>query len=1202
MKLPACASCRRPHGNAPLDKFTRAALLVEHALHGRRPVVPSTRAMAAQAIYHNWWYRNAYALVCVAFMMLAVWEPPAVATDSNGLVALRVFDYLCLCVTAGDLVLQYYYLGRRPWMRRGWVQLRLAATVAIFINLLAVSADPARSYPMRALRPLFLLERLRNVRRVFANIASTGPKVINVALLLVVHVLLFAVLGFVMYAGVDGVVCTPFRAEDPPACSTFENDPPCANYFGSLESSAMQLFQFLTAANFPEVMMPAYTCDRANVLYFVVFACIGVYLLLNLTLAVTYTTFKNLMAEEVLAKYTRIFAGCDLAFYELVPGAVGVSVGGATLPREARPPRGAAPQPCAVSIPASPSPSGIGLSKADFAVFFSRLRPDVEPEFTARVFDVFDHDGRGEVYRLEFRRLVLCFGKVKVQRINAGKSSGSAGKGMFASEAALRASVDATLARLSGALGAKGAPAATAAAPAATAVTSAAAPAEAAAVLSSLVAGRTVEADALAAVRTSLAAAGVSLESVVAEARASFSRASIAGRGGSDAASASSRGSVAPGASFSSAGTGGEGVDGAGEGSEDPISASGGGEDEEVDDVVAADLDIGVEVFEMPRPRLGSVVALPNPVAIAAAAVAADRGSVSTVSTAASSPTAGAGTTVRAMAVGNPLNAAASARTLAEGTVAVPNPLAASSSSAAPAGSAAASTVEEWGAGAAAPAPVPAARGVVPSLASSSTLTRAQCTAVLAWAEELESRGETDSAGAVAAAALRNAVADSRAGRLALKDAGAPARRSGSSSRGGARRPPATAPPRLEEEGGAASGGRLRRAAAALAASPGVRRVKAVLRSAAQRALAIRSTIDGRGVWASSRRAAALTTAKPGSWRARGAACMASFWCTLLFDAVVLINTVAVLVQLSLEHDDASKVSYYNPAINAMKVLQYVMLAFFMTEIALKVVLAGPAVYWKASLFNRADILLVLAAFLGTVLEVGEVLDKRISAGLSFLRFLRLIRILRVIPGFGLTVSAFADTLPVLGQYVTVLLSSFYFFSIIGMSLFANKLTADNAAVAKSSYGLVNYYTLNFDSLGGAFVCMFYLILLNDWPVLMEGTVAAIGRGAQGYFILFWAVNTVLVLNVIIAFVIESFGVQKLKRETVLQAALQRVGGGGAGGAQQSSSGIADWRALLLASGLDFSGWRLTRRTHHFDVYDELYKEEVKAAFPDTLG
>jgi hypothetical protein len=39
---------------------------------------------------------------------------------------------------------------------------------------------------------------------------------------------------------------------------------------------------------------------------------------------------------------------------------------------------------------------------------------------------------------------------------------------------------------------------------------------------------------------------------------------------------------------------------------------------------------------------------------------------------------------------------------------------------------------------------------------------------------------------------------------------------------------------------------------------------------------------------------------------------------------------------------------------------------------------------------------------------------------------------LRVIPGFGVTVAAFGDILPVLLQYATVLLCSMYSFAVLG--------------------------------------------------------------------------------------------------------------------------------------------------------------------------
>lgn len=203
-----------------------------------------------------------------------------------------------------------------------------------------------------------------------------------------------------------------------------------------------------------------------------------------------------------------------------------------------------------------------------------------------------------------------------------------------------------------------------------------------------------------------------------------------------------------------------------------------------------------------------------------------------------------------------------------------------------------------------------------------------------------------------------------------------------------------------------------------------------------------------------------------------------------------------------------------------------------------------------------------------------------------------------------MTVLAFMDIIPVLVQYATVLLSSYYFFSITGMLAFGGRLVPTNPGVAASSYGDSDFYSMNFNSLGEALACLLYLLVNNDWPIVMEGAVAAVGKGARVYFFAFWVVNSVLVLNVIVAFVIESFSLQKLKRELALAAqkksGSQHTLGGKLGAAY--SAGVEDWRDLIINSGLDFSEWKMTRKAHHFDIYDELYKEQVVESFSDTFN
>lgn len=104
-----------------------------------------------------------------------------------------------------------------------------------------------------------------------------------------------------------------------------------------------------------------------------------------------------------------------------------------------------------------------------------------------------------------------------------------------------------------------------------------------------------------------------------------------------------------------------------------------------------------------------------------------------------------------------------------------------------------------------------------------------------------------------------------------------------------------------------------------------------------------------------------------------------------------------------------------------------------------------------------------------------------------------------------------------------VLLSAFYAFAIVGNDTFAHQLTPSNPAVAASAYGVDNYYALNFNSLPRATVSLYYLLVVNNWPVLADGCEAAVGKWSRLYFLAWYLVAVTVILNVFVAFLIDVY-------------------------------------------------------------------------------
>ena len=334
---------------------------------------------------------------------------------------------------------------------------------------------------------------------------------------------------------------------------------------------------------------------------------------------------------------------------------------------------------------------------------------------------------------------------------------------------------------------------------------------------------------------------------------------------------------------------------------------------------------------------------------------------------------------------------------------------------------------------------------------------------------------------------------------------------------------------------------------------------------------------------------------------------------TLVFDALTCVGAAASLTQLALEADDSGGAA--NPTIAALTTVENATTALCVACLLVRVVAWGPARYWRRSLLNRFDAVSLLVAATESLLTAGGALPPDAVVPVLFFRVLRLARVSTLIPGFASTLGACWVVLPLLGQHVLILLGALYFFAIVGMHAFAGTLVRGPetcaaacaalgtaapppCAVKCSAYGVYNYFGLiDFDSLPSALFATFYILGVNDWVVLMEGTVAAVGAGARAYYILFWPVCVLFLFNVVIAFVTVGFGAEKDRRDALHRAAKIVKAGGAAPPPLQT--GIVDWRAALDGAPVD--GWLVTREPQFNDVYDELYRADIVNAFPETL-
>ena len=120
-------------------------------------------------------------------------------------------DRYCSCgdvhvnILAFDLWMRWF--AGEDIMCDWWVRVRLFVIACIFGNGV-LSLIMQMPNIMRVLRPLLLIERLRNVRKIASSVVSTLPKILQVLFLLTFVVMFGGVAAFTLFAGITGTADT----------------------------------------------------------------------------------------------------------------------------------------------------------------------------------------------------------------------------------------------------------------------------------------------------------------------------------------------------------------------------------------------------------------------------------------------------------------------------------------------------------------------------------------------------------------------------------------------------------------------------------------------------------------------------------------------------------------------------------------------------------------------------------------------------------------------------------------------------------------------------------------------------------------------------------------------------------------------------------------------------------------------------------
>eukprot|EP00937_MAST-01D_sp_MAST-1D-sp2_P005061 g5061.t1 len=202
----------------------------------------------------------------------------------------------------------------------------------------------------------------------------------------------------------------------------------------------------------------------------------------------------------------------------------------------------------------------------------------------------------------------------------------------------------------------------------------------------------------------------------------------------------------------------------------------------------------------------------------------------------------------------------------------------------------------------------------------------------------------------------------------------------------------------------------------------------------------------------------------------------------------------------------------------ALDVVNYVFLAVFGCEAALKILGMGPRAYFRMG-WNRFDFGLFVVDFILTVIEV--LYSEGIGFDVSILRLARLGRMFRLIrahQGLYRLMKTLFYSMPALLNVGTVLLLIIFVFACLGMNLFGGICYANGEFTC-------SHITrdANFDTMADSITLLFRAMTGEAWNAVMRDCLAEAGSIAVVYFYVYVILCQFVLLNLFVAAVLENF-------------------------------------------------------------------------------
>ena len=148
---------------------------------------------------------------------------------------------------------------------------------------------------------------------------------------------------------------------------------------------------------------------------------------------------------------------------------------------------------------------------------------------------------------------------------------------------------------------------------------------------------------------------------------------------------------------------------------------------------------------------------------------------------------------------------------------------------------------------------------------------------------------------------------------------------------------------------------------------------------------------------------------------------------------------------------------------------------------------------------------------------------KNLCSIIILTRFLRILHLLGEVRQFQTVLLTFYKfQRPFLTMMVS-LYTVFFIFAEIGMLCFGGKIKTNSAQISEQSIPAL-YYLMNFNDFGSSMITLFHFMVVNNWMITCQMLMLVTGHtGPVVYFVLFWVFIVLIMMNIMVAFVLEIY-------------------------------------------------------------------------------